>query len=138
MMSKQEVKILDRPIIIYGIILITLLLATSGMAWVHLNEQYIDAKVTAKYVHVSSFSCRRDYDCIHRSHYDIYTDKGVFEIGIPEIDRIFNERFFSMDEKNAKIIYDPIQKEKSYRLHTYGYRIDILNVYPLVTDVREE
>jgi hypothetical protein len=129
---------LDRPIIIYGIILVTLLLVTSGMAWAYLNEQYVDAKVIDKYVYVSSFYCKRDYECQHRSHYDIYTDKGVFEVGIPPIDRIFNERFFSMDEKNAKIIYDPIQKEKSYRLHSYGYRIDILNVYPIVTDVKEE
>lgn len=101
-------------------------------------EWAIDAKVIDKHVYISSFYCKRDYDCTHRSHYDIYTDKGVFEIGIPSIDRIFNERFFSMDERNAKIIYDPIQKEKSYRLHSYGYRIDILNVYPIITDVKEE
>ena len=129
---------MERPIIIYAIIIITLILVTSGMAWVHLNEQYVDAKVIDKYVYISSFYCKRDYDCIHRSHYDIYTDKGVFEIGNPSIDRIFNERFFSMDERNAKITYDPIQKEKSYRLHTYGYRIDILNVYPIVTDFKKE
>lgn len=104
---------MDRPIIIYGIILITLLLVTSGMAWAYLNEQYVDAKVIDKYVYVSSFYCKRDYDCTHRSHYDIYTDKGVFEIGIPSIDRIFNERFFSIDERKAEIIYGPIQKEKS-------------------------
>jgi hypothetical protein len=135
--NNKEVKILDRPIIIYGIILITLLLVTSGMAWAHLNEQYVDARVIDKYVHITSFYCK--YGCTtDRSHYDIYTNKGTFEIGIPSIDRIFNENIFSMNQRNAKIIYDPIQKEKSYRLHSYGYRIDILNVYPIVTDVKEE
>jgi hypothetical protein len=131
-------KVSKGAIIICVIILAILTLVTSGMAWANWNEQYVDAKVIDKYVDISRFYCRYSSDCTTRSHYDIYTDKGTFEIGIPSIDRIFNENIFSMDMGKAKIIYDPIKKEKSYKLHSYGYRIDILNVYPIVTDVKEE
>jgi hypothetical protein len=125
-------------IVICVIILAILTLVSSGMAWAHWNEQYIDAKVIDKYVDISRFYCKYGSDCATKSHYYIYTDKGTFEAGIPSIDRTFNENIFGMDTGKAKIIYDSIEKEKTYKFHAYGYRIDILNVYPVVTDIKEE
>lgn len=94
------------------------------MGWAHWNEQYIDVKVIGKHIDYSRSSSDT------QSYYIVATDKGVFEIDTPLIDRLFN-----METANADMNYAKIETGKSYRFHTYGYRIDILWVYPIVTGV---
>ena len=117
-----EVKVL--PLVL--IVMVIGLLVT-GMAWAHWNEQYIDINVIGKHIDYSKS------DSGTQSHYVVVTDKGAFEVDTPLIDRIFN-----MESRNADVNYAKIEPGKSYIFHTYGYRIDILWVYPIVTDIKEK
>ena len=42
-----------------------------------------------------------------------------------------------MDTSNADVNYAKIEVGKSYVFHTYGYRIDILWIYPIVTGIEK-
>lgn len=121
-----EVKVIPLAVMI-----VVIGMMSSGMAWAHWNERYVSANVIDKHIDVST-SCDKG-DCTTSSHYVVVTDKGAFEVDTPLIDRIFN-----MESRNADITYAKIQPGKSYVFHTYGYRIDVLWVYPIVTDVHEE
>ena len=110
-----------------ALIVIVLGLLVTGMAWAHWNEQYIGVNVIGKHIDYSKS------DSGTQSHYVVVTDKGAFEVDTPLIDRIFN-----MESRNADVNYAKIESGKSYTFHTYGYRIDILWVYPIVTDIKEK
>jgi hypothetical protein len=114
-----EVKILP-----LAVLLLVLGMLSTGMAWAHWNEQYTNVKVIGKHIDYSNT------DSGTQSYYVVVTDKGPFEVDTPLIDRIFN-----MGSRNADVNYAKIDAGKSYIFHTYGYRIDILWKYPIVTDV---
>lgn len=116
-----DVKVL--PLVL---IVLVLGMLSTGMAWAHWNEEYTDVKIVGKHIDYSKT------DSGTQSHYVVVTDKGAFEVDTPLIDRIF-----SMESRNADVNYAKIEAGKSYTLHTYGYRIDILWLYPIVTDVNE-
>ncbi len=99
---------------------------STGMAWAHFNEGYTDVNVVGKHIDYSKS------DSGTQSHYVVVTDKGAFEVDTPLIDRIFN-----IENRNADVNYAKIEIGKTYTFHTYGYRIDILWVYPIVTGVKE-
>jgi hypothetical protein len=91
-----------------------------GFAWAHLNEKYIEnATINKAFI-----------DKTVTSHYIIITDKGAYEIGKPLLD-IFN------NSRNANVNWAKIKEGRTYNLHSYGYRIDFLYVYPIVVDVQE-
>ena len=117
----------DVRVLPLALVVIALCLLATGMAWAHWNEQYIDVSVIGKHIDYSKG------DSGTQSHYVVVTDKGAFEVDTPLIDRIFN-----MGSRNADVNYAKIESGKSYTLHTYGYRIDILWVYPIVTDIKEK
>jgi hypothetical protein len=110
----------------FALAILVLGLMSTGMAWAHWNESYIDASVIGKHIDYSNEGSGTT------SHYVVVTDKGVFEIDTPLWDRIFN-----MDTGNADVNYAKAEIGKSYVFHTYGYRIDILWVYPIVTGVEK-
>ena len=111
----------------FALTILVLGLLSTGMAWAHLNENYVDASVIGKHIDYSNEGSGTT------SHYVVVTDKGTFEIDTPLWDRIFN-----MDISNADVNYAKIETGKSYTFHTYGYRIDILWVYPIVTGVEKD
>lgn len=127
-MRTQRIGILrllwDVKVLPLVLVMIILGMLSTGMAWAHWNEEYIDVKVIGKHIDYSKSNSGT------QSYYIVSTDKGVFEIDTPLIDRLFN-----MEIANADMNYAKIEPGKSYRFHTYGYRIDILWVYPIVTGV---
>jgi hypothetical protein len=116
-----EVRVL--PLVL---LILVLGILSTGMAWAHWNERYIDVNIVGKHIDYSKT------DSGTQSHYVVVTDKGVFEIDTPLIDRIFN-----MENRNADVNYAKIEPGKSYTFHTYGYRIEVIWVYPIVTDIKE-
>ena len=120
-----DVKVL--PLVL---IVLALGMLSTGMAWAHWNETYTDVQVIGKHIDYSKTDSGTDSGT--QSHYVVVTDKGVFEVDTPLIDRIFN-----MKSRNADVNYAKIDAGKSYTFHSYGYRMDILWLYPIVTDVKE-
>jgi hypothetical protein len=116
----------DVKVLPLALIVLILGMLSTGMAWAHWNEGYTDVKVIGKHIDYSKT------DSGTQSHYVVVTDKGAFEVDTPLIDRIFN-----MASRNADVNYAKIDAGKSYTFHTYGYRIDIIWVYPIITDVKE-
>lgn len=116
----------DVKVLPLALIVLILMMLSTGMAWAHWNGRFTDVSVVGKHIDYSNT------DSGTQSHYVVVTDKGAFEVDTPLIDRIFN-----MESRNADVNYAKIDAGKSYTFHTYGYRIDILWVYPIVTDVKE-
>jgi hypothetical protein len=110
----------------FALAIIVLGLLSTGMAWVHWNEDSIDAGVIGKHIDYSRGESGT------QSHYVVVTDKGALEVDTPLWDRIFN-----MGTSNADVNYAKIDVGQSYRFHTCGYRIDILWVYPIVTGIEK-
>lgn len=109
-----------------ALVILVLGLLSTGMAWAHWNGNYIDASVIGKHIDYSNSGSGT------QSHYVVVTDKGAFEIDTPLWDRIFN-----MGTSNADVNYAKIEIGQSYTFHTYGYRIDILWIYPIVVGVEK-
>jgi hypothetical protein len=110
----------------FALAILVLGLLSTGMAWVHLNGNYVDINVIGKHIDYSNDGSGA------QSHYVVVTDKGAFEVDTPLWDRVFD-----MGTSNADVNYAKVEIGKSYKFHTYGYRIDILWVYPIVTGVEE-
>lgn len=91
----------------------------NGFAGLHWNEGFTQATIQKKMVDYSKDG----------SHYLLKTDKGMFEVDRPLLDSFNSDR-------NADIVFNSIEEGKTYTLHHYGYRIDVIYAYPIVVGVQ--
>lgn len=122
--NESFLKISDKKIggkkMIKKIVLVGLLLFSGCLSSIHANEGHTDVAVEKKMIDYSGSEGGSG------SHYILITDKGPFEVDRPILD-IFDS------SKNPDIIFGRIAEGQRYRIHHYGYRIDWLYDYPIVT-----
>jgi hypothetical protein len=102
-------------------VLTVIIISASGcLSDIHINEGTTNVTVQKKFVDYSE----------KNSHYIIVTNKGVFEIDRPLLDT-FNQY------RNPDVVYSGITEGRTYQIHYYGFRIDWIYDYPIVTEAHE-